>query len=612
LNSVKRWGAFAVAVAAIVMGIAQPAAAEVSDACDGASCGKPRCGYPNVRVRPARVRALTVTCIGMTGARLIRQPEHGSISGVTTDFYGLHFDARADEGAPRFDTALFEVDGQEESIELEVQIEVLPDSENSAPSCWGEPVAQRSDGAAPVEVSPWVSCWDPDGDELLIEGSGPGTHLELPKQVPAGETGYSGRYRTATSAGTETTTVWATDVLGLRSEDEQLEVTVGPDVDRPPECAPSWYSTEAGYLPIYTRPGRIRRFGIVCNDPDEDLFEPVMSTPPSRGALVPVVSPPYTGLWSERWVDATYTPADDGVEPDRFAFQGVGAHGAGPPGQLAMVPKPLPENFGGGCGWSPANIVTNVPGTVLLSCDDREGDPLSVEVLTEPRHGVRAEPVVRPWKYGSNIIEIPYVPAPGYEGYDCVKVRVTDGHGSEMNVAVDIWVAPPRPGQDGAGPYVPPVPPLPPLLPPLPAPPSLPQPPLNRENARVLAQRALGTSSVKRVRRQDGAEVWARSNLSKAELLRRGRAPGLAVICLVDCRIRSDSTLAGVRSLKATRHKAAAAKTAGQAHIVSLDLTRPEQRALRRARRPRATFNLNVRAAGGRARALHRSIPIGR
>ena len=130
-----------------------------------------------------------------------------------------------------------------------------------------------------------------------------------------------------------------------------------------------------------------------------------------------------------------------------------------------------------------------------------------------------------PWKYGWNNIDIPYVPEPGYEGYDCVKVRVTDGHGAEMDVVVDIWVAPPRPGLDGPGPYLPPLPPLPPMLPPLPAPPSLPQPPLNRQNVRALAQQALGTSSVKRVRRQDGAEVWARSNLSKAELLPAGAHP---------------------------------------------------------------------------------------
>ena len=187
-------------------------------------------------------------------------------------------------------------------------------------------------------------------------------------------------------------TVWATDVLGARSEDEQLQVTVGPDIDRPPECTPSSYSNEPGYLPIYTRPGRIRRFGIVCRDPDGDLFEPVMSSPPTHGALVPIVSPQYEGIWGERWVDATYTPAGDSMEPDPFTFQGVGSHGTGPTGKLAMVPVALPANYGGGCGWSAATIVTNLPGTVSLGCDDPEGDPLSVEVLTEPRHGVRAEP----------------------------------------------------------------------------------------------------------------------------------------------------------------------------------------------------------------------------
>jgi hypothetical protein len=358
---------------------------------------------------------------------------------------------------------------------------------------------------------------------------------------------------------------------------------------------------------------------------------------------VPVAGPPQYGYWGvERWIDATYTPVDDSLEPDRFAFTAAGLRGDGPPGRMAIVPRRLPENGGGSCGYSPASIVTNLPGTAWLRCDDDDGDPLSAEVLTEPQHGIAASPVITPAAYGGDDITIPYVPNPGYEGYDCIKVRVGDGHGLEFNIVIDIWVRPappdppPLPDPPGA-PDLPPAPDAPPVDPPLPeltmgsvpgapppapphgsphaapgAAPIVPAHPAGREDVRALAEQALGTTAVKRLSRGGGTEVWARSKLSKNDLLRYGSAPGLAVVCLVDCEIRSDSVLAGVRRLKATRHKTVAAKTPGQAHVVALALSRAERKALRKARKPRGTFKLSVRPAGGKARPVRRSIPIRR
>ncbi|MEA2386794.1 MAG: hypothetical protein QOJ22_968, partial [Thermoleophilaceae bacterium] len=261
----------------------------------------------------------------------------------------------------------------------------------------------------------------------------------------------------------------ATDSLGARSADAQLEVTVGPDVDRPPECTPSSYMA-ADPIPIWSRPGAVRRFAIGCRDPDGDQFTASLTSPPQRGTLA-LVEPPDTqyGYWGgERWMDATYVPVDSGLEPDPFTVTASGPRGDGPPGRMAIVPRALPENGGGGCGWSPANVPVGVGGLASVSCSDDDGDPLSAELVSEPLHGTAAPAVVTPGRYGSSDITIPYVPDPGYEGYDCVKVKVTDGNGLVFEIAIDIWVRPAPPPPPS---FIPPLPTLP-TLPPLPPNPS--------------------------------------------------------------------------------------------------------------------------------------------
>jgi hypothetical protein len=332
-----------------------------------------------------------------------------------------------------------------------------------------------------------------------------------------------------------------------------------------------------------------------------------LSTPPSHGAIVPV---PYeTQVWpgyAHQSLDVTYAPESNSTEPDEFAFTGSGTHGDGPPARMAIVPRALPENGGGYCSTGGNYLEIGVPGTVTARCNDDDGDPLTAEVIQAPKHGTAGPPVVTPTTFGEQEITLPYLPNGDFDGYDCLKLRVSDGHGFTTELVVDIHVVASAPTSWN---YPPPpmIPPGGPMFPP-----GGPMPPLNPQAIRTMAQRALGTGSVKRVSRGGGSEVWARSKLSKAHLLRDGRAPAMAVICLVQCQIRSDATLAGLPSVKAARRKASAARTPGQTHVVTLDLTKREQRALRRARRPRGSFKLSVRPAGGKTQPVSRSIPVGR
>lgn len=590
-------------VLALALGMPATASASSCDEATGSGCGKPSCWSDRVKLRPDRTRSLRVYCYGAKDAKLKTPPAHSDITNVrSVEYDGIHFDARPHEGAPRDDSMVLEIVGQEQSIDLHVAIEVIPLSENSAPVCYGGSYTQRTDGTGPVEISMWPGCNDNEGDGFTIEGGGPGVHPYSPKTMPAGSTGTNWLYRTATFAGTETTTIWATDEFGARGPDASIEVTVGPNVDRLPSCAAmsSW-----GYdvIPIRMRPGTPRRFGIYCQDPDADPMDIRLSSPPERG-LMPLFVPDETfgQPTTYRAVDVTYAPRDSSVEPDPFTVSVSGPRGEGPPARMAMTPVPLPENNGGWCSSGYGGTTAGVAGTVTVSCEDSEGDPLSAKVVREGRHGVTGPPVVTPAKYGNQEITIPYVPAPGYEGYDCVEVLVTDGHGSEYRVAIDVWVYPrwDPPVWEPPVWQLPPLPPLPPI-----------GPGLSPKQAKAMAAQILGTKDVKQVHGADGAQVWARSKLSRKELMRKGQMPGLVVLCSKKCKLRGDAALAnGASVLRTSRRKTTASMRSGQPYVVALTLGPAERKALGRAKKPQAKFNLSIRSGGGKTTALKRAIAI--
>jgi hypothetical protein len=376
--------------------------------------------------------------------------------------------------------------------------------------------------------------------------------------------------------------------------------------DHLPGCEANTYFID-GYMPIPSRPGATRRFSIRCEDADSDPFEPRLSTPPKRGVIDPFGATPtvFAGWSSWRWIEATYTPSGDSMEPDPFTITASGPHGDGPPLRAAIVPRPYSENGGGGCGQQYPDIRSDQAGVVTLTCEDTEGDPLSAEVVTDPKHGTAESPVVTDGADGRSHIAVPYTPDHGYDGYDSLKVKVQDEYGFQVDLVVDILVRwPYSPWPDDLGTSLPPLPPSPSLPPLPPAAPST----TRAEAISSLAEQALGTTHVKRVKSSDGAQVWARSQLSRAELLRSGQAPGVVVVCLRACQVRADSALSTGRR----RSKTAASRTPGESELVSVTLTRGERAALRRARKPRAVFNLNVRPAGGAATVVRRSIRVGR
>ena len=131
-----------------------------------------------------------------------------------------------------------------------VAIHVTPRAQNSAPQCQPASEARRTDGASAAVVELFVYCWDYENDTIVVDGGGPGEHLDGPRTLHGGDGGGAEvapwHYRTATARGEEATTFWATDDLGARSTDTPLTVQVGPEVDRLPTCAPNPGFAEPG------------------------------------------------------------------------------------------------------------------------------------------------------------------------------------------------------------------------------------------------------------------------------------------------------------------------------------------------------------------------------
>jgi len=603
---------------------ALPASAD-DGGCASNGCGVPSCWEPSVRARPDMARLEHLQCVHVDSATIAGQPAHGVASDLALDpgEEDVSFTLKETADAPRNgDETILHLVGPEGAIDEHVPIEVIPTSENHAPVCTGDSVSMRTDGSAPAEVSLNPECYDPEGDEFTVDGSGPGTPLDAPESVGAlrgGDgwwTSWDGpwRYRTATASGTETTTIHATDVLGARSADATLQVTIGPDVDRLPDCAPNpTYSDGSNVYPVYTRPGAVRRFGIICRDADGDPFTPSVSSPPQHGSIAAFdLGALWTGWYgAERWIDATYVPSDDSGASDDFDVTASGSHGDGT-STVEMFPREPPANGGGGCGWSPAAIVADTAGEIDLSCSDDDGDPLSAEVIGGADHGTAGAVAVVPATYGNQTIVVPYTPNGGYQGYDCVKVRISDGYGLQFDISVDINVAPPPPAPPAP---VPPPPPPPPPPTPVPlGPPSglgASSTPQAMIAAMSGAPQTLGTSRVQRFPGPQGARLAAPAHLSRTTLLGRRAAPGLLVACPVVCQLRSSVELA-VRRRSGVRGRWGDVLTVApdEAQLLWVALDRAQVRTLRRFHRATLVLSLRLRVAGGAPLVRRVSIPV--
>ena len=337
----------------------------------------PTCNVDFVKARPGVDRTFAMWCRHTDRIELVTPPTTGALTRLALEpdlgSVTWHFEPVAGAG----DDDAFELDltGPAGTKRHRVQIRNVPRDVNTPPVC--DPVrhAERTDGGGPAEVEFHVYCRDEEYDEIVIEGGGPGEHLSTPIAMETAGVGGGGvpwmRYRTKVSAGEEQASYWGTDVLGARSEDAPISLTIGPGVDRLPECRPNPASYGYEHFPILARPGAARRFPIICEDADGDTFVPRLGTLPARGVIASFLPGPEShGFWGvERWIDTTYVPSEEYSGDDVFSVLATGVKGERAT-SMAMVTRPLPGNGGGGCGWSGGRTLPGVPTVLHLSCDD--------------------------------------------------------------------------------------------------------------------------------------------------------------------------------------------------------------------------------------------------
>jgi hypothetical protein len=571
----------------------------LAGAVPAAAAEPPTCWNPEVWARPDVTRTYELYCPRTVDVELVSAPTSTRFEGLVQG-ERVKFRLTPQADAPEHDELRLRLTGAGGSTDQLIAITNVPVTTNTAPRCDPASAAQRSDGMAPVTIAFYVVCWDDEHDDYTLYGNGPGSHPLAPLHNAGGSGGQSvpmWHYVPTIASGQEQTSYYAIDTLGARSANAPISVQLGPAVDRLPRCHPNPSGSGNATMPIFSRPGATRRFTIICEDPDGDALVPRLQTAPARGTMTAFEPQPGSPGWlgaNSVWIDATYVPATpyEGTDPFEVAASGPRGDATSAFGIVARRP---PANGGGGCGWSGASTTPATPVTLEATCDDDDGDPLTVSVVSAPAHGTVDAPVVTPVAFGNDRVQVTYRPASGFTGSDTFSIRIDDGVGEAgaRTIAFTVTVGT---GWPGAGaPHTIGTPFAWPELQPGPTGatwlPSIGQaaPVSPTEQAR----RALGTRGVRLVKRIGDARVYAqRSTLTAAATARR---PALAVTCPVRCTVSSTNSVAGRGAGRAKLRV-----SPGKARALDLDLSAAQRARVRRAGSSRAVFRMKVVRTGRR------------
>lgn len=557
----------------------------------------PTCWNAEVWARAEVTRTYSLYCPRTERVVVLQEPTASRFEGLVQG-ESVRFRLTPELGAPERDELVLRLSGAGGDTDLSVVINNVPPTRNTPPRCQPVSTARRTSGSAPEALAFHVLCWDDEHDDYTLHGGGPGRHLDAPLLNAGGESGQTvphWRYLPTIAAGEEQTTYYAVDTLGARSADAPISVRLGPDVDRLPRCTPPPEQLWLGFLSIHARPGLERRFSIICSDADGDALTARVRDAPTRGELtrfdVQHDEMSYDGM-RLLWIDAAYRPHGSFEGVDRFTVQASGLRGYGPPGDLGIVARPLPHNSGAGCGWGGGRTTPGTPVILSGNCYDDDGDTIVAEVAEPPAHGTADQPLLAPDRFGREQLTLVYRPEPGFEGIDYIGVDIGDAaglsHRMEFMVVVsrDPYHSGPPPYMIGAPFDWPELRPTGPTWMPTPGQ-SPPVSPIDQ------ARRALGTRGVRLVARIGDARVYAQRGALPATARR-----ALAITCPVRCTVSARTTVVGDAAGRARLRV-----SPGTAEALRLKLSRAQRERVRSAARPRASFRIEVRRSGRRARS---------
>lgn len=194
------------------------------------------------------------------------------------------------------------------------------------------------------------------------------------------------------------------------SEPVTQRIVVDPEHNTPPQC---------GQVALRVRPGQTRTMGVSCFDQDVDAVTVEIATPPAHGS---VTVPDQHGL-SQYTAHPTYTGSDP------FSLRADDGHGG-----VVTVPVEITvtdDNSAPSC--LEGALAVGSGKSIVMSppiCSDPEGDPLTTEIATPPRHGVITE---------ANGLRT-FTAHEGYVGWDEFTVQASDGRLKSAPATVKVQI----------------------------------------------------------------------------------------------------------------------------------------------------------------------------
>lgn len=317
-------------------------------------------------------------------------PTHGILTGTAPS---LTYTPHANYNGP--DSFTFTVnDGALDSATATITLTINP--ANDAPIANAQTLATNEDAALPVTLI----AADLDGDTLTYALATQPTHGTLTGTAPSLTYTPHANYH-----GPDSFTFHANDDTA-DSNTATITIAINPVNDAPLATSQTQDVAEDGTALIT----------LAGTDLEANPITFTIVAGPSHGAL------------SGTAPDLIYSPTGDYNGPDSFTFNVNDGNLDSASATVAITVTPV--NDPPTATSQTASTPEDTPKTILLGAADKDGDPLTYQIVDAPTHGT----------ISGTAPTLTYAPAPNYNGPDSFTFRVNDGSTSSATATVTITV----------------------------------------------------------------------------------------------------------------------------------------------------------------------------
>ncbi|MGH8171781.1 MAG: Ig-like domain-containing protein, partial [Rhodanobacteraceae bacterium] len=335
----------------------------------------------------------------------VAQPPNGSvtISGTTL----IYTPNPGFSGVDRFSYTVSDGHGGTSTAVVTITVTLQTPPPNRVPVALNDTAATAF--GVPVNINVLANDSDADRDPLAITG------VSAPANGTASVAGNAVTYTPAAGfSGTDTFTYSISDGRGGTAS-ASVSVTVAPQPNRPPVAVDDAATTAFGTAVA---------INVLANDTDPD-GDPL---------AISGVTTPANGSVSASGGTITYTPANGFSGTDRFTYTIDDGRGGTASANVTVTVGARPNqppvaNDDAATTVAPAPVTINV----LTNDSDPDGDPLTLQSVTQPASGSAAIS-------GTVVV---YTPAAGFVGTDTFDYTINDGRGGTATATVTVTITPP-------------------------------------------------------------------------------------------------------------------------------------------------------------------------